>query len=145
MSYVAPLFIIYIYLKDKFFREVIIGPRFTLSFLGFIVVSVLVLLALIIKLTIKSIRAKPSFSKYSFILVITLVGLFIPVYLLLKLYNFTFILEVEAHQFFELMRTSINTLRNIVYIFMGTTSASTIFKFIALGIDREYVLELDWL
>lgn len=145
MSYVAPIFILYMYMRDRFFKEVVIGSRYTLSFLGFMIVSIVVLLVLLVKILIKAIKSKPSYGKYIVTTSLALVALFIPFYFLLKLYNFTYLLEVESGQFFDTMRLFIVRVKNSVLIFAGCITMSTVFKFIALTIDKEYVRKLDWL
>lgn len=145
MSYVAPVFIIYVSTRNKFFREEVVGPRISLRLIGFIVVIVIFILVFLIRMLIKAIKAKPSYIKYSFLLVLWVLAIGTPVYFLIKLYNFTFILEAESGQFFNSMRSFIVEIKNGLLIFLGCLTLSTIFKFIAIRVDREYVHKLDWL
>lgn len=143
--YGAPIFILYWYTRDKFFRETIVDSRYSLQFIGFVAITIIFLLALLIKVGIKVIKSKPSIGKYVFTTLLWFAVLVGPLYLVYKLYNFTFVIEENTLSFFNSMREFIIKVKNSIWIFMGCIGASSIFKFIALIIDKEYVRKLDWL
>lgn len=145
MMYGAPIIILFIYTQDKFFREKLVGMRFSLQFIGFVVVTLVLMALLIFKLTIKMIKSKPSIFKYIFIMLVWLAVLSLPIYLIYKLYEFTFIIESNTESFFNAMRVFISKVKNSLYVFGGCVVVSTAFKISALAIDKEYVHELDWL
>lgn len=144
-SYIAPIFILYMYTRDKFIKDVIIGERYSLSFIGFIIVSSVFVISLVIKLSIKFIKAKPSIAKYLYFTSVWFGFIIVVVYVLLKTYNFTYYVEGNAIAFFTGFRAGLETIKNGLYIFAICITASTIFKISALMIDKEYVHKLNWL
>lgn len=145
MSYVAPIFIFYIYARDKFFKETIIGPRYTLAFLGFVIVSIIFTLAVLIKIVIKMVKSKPSYTKYSIAIFLWLIVLIPVVFVLLKFHNFIDVIEAASEAFFNGARGFIIKVKNSILIFISCITISNIFKMIAISIDKEYVERLDWL
>lgn len=144
-SYIAPIFILYMYTRDRFIKNVIIGERYSLSFIGFVIVSSVFAISLLIKLSIKFIKAKPSISKYIYFTSVWFIFIVGALYIILKMYNFTYYIEENVISFFTEFRDALETIKNGIYIFAICISSSTIFKIIALSVDKEYVHKLNWL
>ena len=144
-TYFMPIILMYFALRDSFVTEHITQSRYSLSFLGFVTVSGVLVLALLIKLSIKLRKAKASIFKYAmFGLMHIMVVLFV-VFVLIKFRNFTFIIEEDAIAFFTKFRNFLNTTKNYLIIFASCLAASTFSSIGALLIDKEFVRSIEWL
>ena len=144
-TYFMPIILLYFALRDSFVTEYIIESRYSLSFLGFITVSGVLMLALLIKLSIQLRKAKASiFKSVMFGLMYVLVVLFV-VFVLIKLRNFTFVIEEDTIAFFTKFRNFLNTAKNYLIIFAGCLGLSTLSSVGALLIDKDFVRSIEWL
>lgn len=144
-TYFMPIILLYFALRDSFVTKYIIESRYSLSFLGFMTVSGVLMLALLIKLSIKLRKAKASiFKSVMFGLMHISVVLFV-VFVLIKLRNFTFVIEEDAIAFFTNFRNFLNTAKNYLIIFASCLGLSTLSSIGALLIDKDFVRSIEWL
>ena len=144
-TYFMPIILLYFALRDSFVTKYIIESRYSLSFLGFMTVSGVLMLALLIKLSIKLRKAKASIFKLVMLgLMHILVVLFV-VFVLIKLRNFTFVIEEDTIAFFTKFRNFLNTAKNYLIIFASCLGLSTLSSIGALLIDKDFVRSIEWL
>lgn len=144
-TYFMPIILLYFALRDSFVTKYIIENRYSLSFLGFVTVSAILILALLIKLSIQLRKAKASiFKSVMFGLMHVSVVLFV-VFVLIKLRNFTFVIEEDTITFFTKFRNFLNTAKNYLIIFASCLGLSTLSSIGALLIDKDFVRSIEWL
>lgn len=144
-TYFMPIILLYFALRDSFVTKYIIESRYSLSFLGFVTVSGVLMLALLIKLSIQLRKAKASiFKSVMFGLMHVSVVLFV-VFVLIKLRNFTFVIEEDTIAFFTKFRNFLNTAKNYLIIFASCLGLSTLSSIGALLIDKDFVRSIEWL
>ena len=144
-TYFMPILLLYFALRDSFVTEFITESRYSLSFLGFVTVSGVLMAALLIKLSIKLRKAKASiFKSAMFGLMHIMIVLFV-VFVLIKLRNFTLVIEEDTMTFFTNFRNFLNTTKNYLIIFASCLSASMFSMIGAILLDKEFVRSIEWL
>lgn len=144
-TYFMPIILLYFALRDSFVTKYITESKYSLSFLGFVTVSAILLLALLIKLSTQLRKAKASiFKSAMFGLMHIMVVLFV-VFVFIKLRNFTFVIEEDTLTFFTNFRKFLNTVKNYLIVFASCLAASTFSMIGALLVDKEFVRSIEWL
>lgn len=144
-TYFVPIILMYFALRESFVTEYVTQSKYSLSFLGFVTVAGGLMLFLLIKLSIQLRKAKASIFKHiMFGTIHVLVVLFV-VFVLIKMRNYTYVIEEETVTFFTDFRSFLNQFRNYLFIFAGCLTASSLANIAAILIDKKYVQSLDWL
>lgn len=144
-TYFMPIILLYFALRDSFVTKYIIESRYSLSFLGFMTVSGVLMLALLIKLSIKLRKAKASIFKLVMLGLMHISVVLFVVFVLIKLRNFTFVIEEDTIAFFTKFRNFLNTAKNYLIIFASCLGLSTLSSIGALLIDKDFVRSIEWL
>ncbi len=145
MLYGAPVFILYVYAKGSFVREVVLQSRFTLSFIGFAIVSIIFTLALVVKIVVVLIKTKPSIGKYIFFILLWSIIIGVMIVGLYKFRDLMYLAEENSASFFDTVRSIVMKIKNSLIVLLGCIITGNIFKIIALSIDKDYVTKLGWL
>jgi len=144
-AYFLPLLLLYNSMKDSFIRDYVIRKEISWSLIGFITISVVMTIMLVIKICIKLWKASASIGKsLTFGFIKIFIVLFI-VYLLIKVYNFTFYVETNALKVLGSIRGFLDVGKQYLIIYSICLFLSTICNVIAIEIDKEYVRSLNWL
>lgn len=144
-TYFMPIILMYIALRDSFITEYITESRYSLSFLGFMTVSGILMLALLIKLSIQLRKAKASIFKSAMFGFMHIIVVLFVVFVLIKLRNFTFVIEENTIAFFTNFRNFLNTTKNYLIIFASCLGLSMLSSIGALLIDKDFVRSIEWL
>lgn len=144
-TYFMPIILMYFALRDSFITEYITESKYSLSFLGFVTVSGILMLALLIKLSIQLRKAKASIFKSAMFGFMHIIVVLFAVFVLIKLRNFTFTIEEDTIAFFTNFRNFLNTTKNYLIIFASCLAASMLSSIGALLIDKDFVRSIEWL
>lgn len=144
-TYFMPIILMYFALRDSFITEYITESKYSLSFLGFVTVSSVLVLALLIKLSIQLRKAKASIFKSAMFGAMHIIVVLFVVFVLIKLRNFTFVIEEDAIAFFTKFRNFLNTAKNYLIIFASCLGLSMLSSIGALLIDKDFVRSIEWL
>lgn len=144
-TYFMPIILMYFALRDSFVTEYITESKYSLSFLGFVTVSSILVLALLIRLSIQLRKAKASIFKSAMFGVMHIAVVLLVVFVLIKLRNFTFRIEEDAITFFTNFRNFLNTTKNYLIIFASCLGLSMLSSIGALLIDKDFVRSIEWL
>ena len=144
-TYFMPIILMYFALRDSFITEYITENRYSLSFLGFVTVSSVLILALLIKLSIKLRKAKASIFKFAMFGIMYIMVVLFVVFVLIKFRNFTFVIEENAITFFTKFRNFLNTAKNYLIVFASCLGLSTLSSIGAILIDKDFVRSIEWL
>jgi len=144
-TYFMPIILLYFALRDSFVTNYITKSRYSLSFLGFVTVSVVLMSALLIKLSIKLRKAKASIFKFAMFGIMHIMVVLFVVFILIKIRNFTFVIEEDTVTFFIKLRNFLNTTKNYLIIFASCLGASMLSIIGALLVDKEFVRSIEWL
>lgn len=144
-TYFMPIILMYFGLRDSFVIKYITESKYSLSFLGFATVSGVLMLALLIKLSIQLRKAKASIFKTIMFGVIHIMVVLFVVFVLVKLRNFTFVIEEDTLAFFTNLRNFLNTTKNYLIIFASCLGLSMLSSIGALLIDKDFVRSIEWL
>lgn len=144
-TYFMPIILMYFALRDSFITEYITESKYSLSFLGFVTVSFILMLALLIKLSIQLRKAKASIFKSIMFGFMHITVILFVVFVLIKIRNFTFVIEEDTLAFFTNFRNFLNTTKNYLIIFACCLTASTLSSIGALLIDKDFVRSIEWL
>lgn len=144
-TYFMPIILLYFALRDSFVTNYITKSRYSLSFLGFVTVSVVLMSALLIKLSIKLRKAKASIFKFAMFGIMHIMVVLFVVFILIKIRNFTFVIEEDTMTFFIKLRNFLNTAKNYLIIFASCLGASMLSSIGAILVDKEFVRSIEWL
>ena len=144
-TYFVPIILMYFALRGSFITEYITKRKYSLSFLGFVTVSGMLILALLIKLSIKLRKAKASIFKSAMFGFMHIMVVLFVVFVLIKFRNFTFVIEEDTLAFFSKFRNFLNAAKNYLIIFASCLGLSTLSRIGALLLDKEFVRSIDWL
>ena len=144
-TYFMPIILLYFALRDSFVTEYITESRYSLSFLGFVTVSGVLMTALLIKLSIQLRKAKASIFKSAMFGIMHIAVVLFVVFVLIKIRNFTLVIEEDTMAFFINFRNFLNTTKNYFIIFASCLAASMFSIIGAILIDKEFVRSIEWL
>lgn len=144
-TFFMPIILMYFALRDSFVTEYITESKYSLSFLGFVTVSSVLMLALLVKLSIQLRKAKASIFKTIMFGTMHITVVLFVVFVLIKIRNFTFVIEEDTMAFFSDFRNFLNTTKNYLIIFASCLGASILSSIGALLIDKDFVRSIEWL
>lgn len=144
-TYFVPIVLLYFALKDKFIVDYVVKSHYSVYFLGFMTVSSILFIALMVRVLRNLHKAKASIVKHvTFGLIYVLIISFVA-YLILMLSDFTHVIEKDTVKFFIQFRAFLSTTVNYIMIFAICLLLSTLSNIAAIKIDKEFVRSIEWL
>jgi hypothetical protein len=116
-----------------------------MGFLGFLAFSFILGVAFIVKLSMVLARKRGSIAKVLYFGGITILFLFLGVYFINKIIDFSLLIENGAPEVLEGLRLFFKGFRAILVITMIGQGLSMLCRIIAICIDRPWVKEIDWI
>lgn len=144
-TYFAPIVMMYFALRKSFVTKYITKNKYSLSFLGFVTVSSVLIIVLLIRLTIKLAKSEASVFKTLMSSAMSVFVLLFLAFLILKTRDVTYLIEDNSIVFFDSLRHFLTIFKNYVLVFAGLLTLSALSRLAAILIDKEYVRSLNWL
>lgn len=144
-SYGLPLIYSYNILKADVVTRTFSWSSRGMGFLGFLAFSFILGVAFIIRLSIVLARKRGSIARVLYFGGITILFLFLGVYFINKIIDFSLLIENGAPEVLEGLRLFFKGFRAILVITMIGQGLSMLCRIIAICIDRSWVKEIDWI